>query len=177
MAVINFKTPLEISNDEVRVICSIKSQNWPYTMESQLSWWQKYTYKDDILVTLKGDDSTFGFLRLRQRLVKVSDFFLKAICLTEVCVDKKHQGRGVGRQLMDAAVTQVQKKDTQLGYLLCWDAQLGFYQACGWNNFNAVKIQSLDGHGTRALRTNERCMVYDPLGHLKGELLLIGDVF
>jgi GNAT superfamily N-acetyltransferase len=173
----SIRSPCETTWQEVGAICSIKSQYWPHSMESQLEWWKKYTDKDDVFITLANSGSILAFLRLRKRTVAVNGACLKALCATEVCVDEQHRGRGLGKQLLNAAATHIKSTGLSLAYLLCWDTQAAFYQACGWYRLTAPQIESSNGTVRRSLAANERCMVFDPQNRLCGPIVLFGDAF
>ncbi len=174
----NYKTPRDITQEEVRAICTIKDQSWPHSMESQLEWWKKYTAKNDVFVTLVNSGSILAFLRLRNRTVSVRGVCLGALCVTEVCVNERYQGQGLGMQLLDAAAAYVKKTNSSVAYLLCWDIQEPFYAACGWHRTDASpQIESASGQESRPLAKNERCMIFDPQNRLNGRIVLFGDVF
>jgi GNAT superfamily N-acetyltransferase len=170
-------SPFELSNDQIRAICVLKNQHWPYPIESQLYWWDKYTNKDDIFVRIFNNNSTMAFLRLRKRKASVGNKFLTVFCVTEVCVDKALQGKGIGRELMNEARMFIDKTEHCLAYLLCTNKQSNFYRACGWHQFISPIIKSTDGRESRELKVHERCMIYDPKMHINGKLILYGDVF
>ena len=177
MIVSNIQSPSEMTREEVSVICSIKEQYWPHSMESQLRWWERYTGEDDVFITLVNDRKILAFLRLRQSIILLDDERLSALCVTEVCVSKEYSGQGRGKQLLSATTTYINRKGINLAYLLCWSAQAAFYHACGWSQFIAVQIKSSSMHKTRTLAADEKCMVYDPRSLLNGQIILIGDQF
>lgn len=173
-----FRSPLDVTQTEVQAICALKNQSWPYSIESQLAWWEKNTAGDDLFVTLVRDGSILAFLRLRSRTISVSGTRLEVLCATEVCVDEAHQGQGLGARLMGAAAAQVEQTDASVAYLLCRDLQEPFYAACGWRRTDApLQIESPSGQGRRDLAENERCMTFDPQDRLNGPIVLFGDVF
>lgn len=173
----SYKTPRDITQEEVRAICAIKNQSWPHSLESQLEWWGKNTAADDVFVMLVCDGSILAFLRLRARALSVSDARLDALCVTEVCVHKLHRGQGLGTKLLDAAAAHIKKMNSGVAYLLCWDSQEAFYVSCGWRRLNSPHIKSSSGRETRSLASNERCMVFDLQNRLGGQIVLFGDVF
>jgi len=173
----HYLSPRDITQADVRAICTLKNQSWPHSMESQLAWWEKNTAADDLLVTLARDGSVLAFLRLRSRIVSVSGARLDALCATEVCVEKSHQGQGLGARLMGAAAAHIEQAISGVAYLLCRDVQEPFYAACGWRRTDApLQIESLAG-ARRPLAENERCMTFDPRNQLNGQVVLFGDVF
>lgn len=171
-------SPRDITQAEIQAICSLKNQSWPHSMESQLAWWEKNTGRDDQFVTLVRDGSILAFLRLRSRTVSVSGARLDVLCATEVCVEKSHQGQGLGALLMGAATARIEQTGSGTAYLLCRDVQEPFYAACGWRRTDApLQIESSSGGGRRPLAVNERCMTFDPYNRLNGQIVLFGDVF
>lgn len=171
-------SPRDITQAEIQAICTLKNQNWPHDMESQLAWWERNTAEDDVFVTLVRDGSLLAFLRLRSRTVSVSGARLDVLCATEVCVDEAHQGQGLGALLMGAAVARIEQTSPGVAYLLCRDVQEPFYAACGWRRTDApLQIESSSGRGRRPLAANERCMTFDPHNRLNGQIILFGDVF
>jgi len=173
----NYRTPRDITQEEIRAICAIKNQSWPHSMESQMEWWKKHTDKDDVFVTLANGSSILAFLRLRKRTVEVSGAWLDALCATEVCVDEQYRGRGLGKQLLDVAAAHIKSTGSGLAYLLCWETQVAFYHACGWRQITSPQIKSSNGRESRSLVANERCMVFDPQNRLNGQISLFGNVF
>jgi predicted N-acetyltransferase YhbS len=173
-----FQSPRDITQAEIRSICTLKNQSWSHSMESQLAWWEKNTADDDLFVMLVGVGSILAFLRLRSRTVLVSAAPLGTLCATEVCVEESHRGQGLGMRLMGAAATLIEQKSSGVAYLLCRDVQEPFYAACGWRRTDApLQIESSSGRERRSLATNERCMTFDPQNRLNGQLILFGDVF
>lgn len=172
-----FLSPRDITQADVRAICTLKNQSWPHSMESQLAWWEKNTAEDDLFVTLVRDGSVLAFLRLRSRTVSVSGARLDVLCATEVCVDESHQGQGLGARLMDVAVARIEQTGSAVGYLLCRDAQEPFYVACGWRRMDAPLQTESSAGARRPLAENERCMTFDPRNQLNGQVVLFGDVF
>lgn len=173
-----FLSPRDITQAEIQAICTLKNQSWPHSIESQLAWWGKNTAEDDLFVTLVRDGSILAFLRLRSRTVSASGAQLEVLCATEVCVDKAHQGQGLGALLMSAAAAQIGQTGARVGYLLCREVQEAFYVACGWRRTDApLQIESSSGRGRRPLAENERCMTFDPQNRLLGQIILFGDVF
>lgn len=167
----------DITQAEVSAICALKNQSWPHSLESQLAWWKKNTDDDDLFVTLEHDGSLLAFLRLRSRPVSVNGARLDALCATEVCVEKSHQGQGIGARLMGAAVARIEQTASDIGYLLCRDAEEPFYVACGWRRtYVPLLVESSTG-ARRPLAENERCMTFDPQQRLTGQIVLFGDGF
>jgi predicted N-acetyltransferase YhbS len=177
MIVPQFFSPCEITGVDIRVICALKNQSWPHSMESQLAWWEKNTAADDQLVTLAREGSIMAFLRLRSRSVSVNGARLNALCATEVCVEKSQRGQGLGARLMNLAVARIKQTNSALGYLLCRDIQEPFYAKCGWRRTDTpIQIESPAG-ARRLLAENERCMTVDPHHRLNGQVVVFGDVF
>lgn len=173
----NYLSPCDITQADVRAICTLKNQSWPHSMESQLAWWENKTAADDLFVTLAREGSILAFLRLRSRTVSVNGTRLDALCATEVCVEKSHRGQGLGARLMASAVARIEQTGSAIGYLLCRDAQEPFYAACGWRRTDApLQIESSAG-ARRPLAENERCMTFDPRNQLNGQVVLFGDAF
>lgn len=177
MIVSNIQSPLEITQEEVGVICSIKEQYWPHSMESQLEWWERHTGKEDVFITLVNNGSILAFLRLRKGSILVNGARLVALCATEVCVSKEYRGQGRGKQLLGAATMYMECASVNLAYLLCWSPQVAFYHACGWRQLGAPQIESSSTRERRALAADEKCMVFDPQSRLNGPIVLIGDQF
>lgn len=167
----------DITQGEIRAICTLKNQSWPHSIESQLAWWEKNTAADDLFVTLVSDGSILAFLRLRSRMVATRGVKIGALCATEVCVHELHQKRGLGKQLMRLAKAEIIKGGSGIGYLLCRDVQEPFYLACGWHRTDASPLVESSSGNRRSLHTDERCLILDPQRRLSGPLVLFGDVF
>ena len=177
MIVTRYFSPGEISEADILEICGLKNQSWPHSMESQIAWWERNTDSNDTLLMLKNEGVIQAFLRLRRRTVLVGNDRLHALCVTEVCVDRSHQGKGLGARLMNLAIARIKQLDKPIGYLLCRDSQELFYEACGWSRAGGdLQIESSLGV-RRSLADSERCMTIDPQQQLNGSVVLFGDVF
>ena len=177
MIVSNIQSLCQVTQEEVDIMCSIKEQYWPHSMESQLEWWERHTDKDDVFISLVNDGLILAFLRLRKGGVLSNGERLAALCVTEVCVSKEYRGQGRGKQLLVAATTYINRVGINLAYLLCWSSQVEFYRACDWDQVIAIQVKSSNSHKSRALTADERCMVYDPRSQLNGQVILLGDQF
>jgi len=177
MIVSNIQPLCQVTQEEVEVMCSIKEQYWPHSMESQLEWWERHTGKDDVFISLVNDGLILAFLRLRKGGVLSNGERLAALCVTEVCVSKEYRGQGRGKQLLGAATMHMECASINLAYLLCWSPQAAFYHACGWRQLSAPQIESSSTRESRALAADEKCMVFDPQSRLNGPIVLIGDQF
>ena len=87
MIVSNIQSLCQVTRKEVVVMCSIKEQYWPHSMESQLEWWERYTDKDDVFITLVNDGSILAFCgcakaaSCRMANVWLHYVLLKCVCL------------------------------------------------------------------------------------------------
>lgn len=167
----------DLTTDEILNICLLKNQSWPHSIDSQISWWKKNTSDSDLIVTLVDGLSVVAFLRLRERKISVDGNCMQAKCVTEVCVEKYMQRKGLGSELLEAAKNKIDESDLGIGFLLCSSTEEPFYKACRWVLLEA-QIQVESSSGTRRnLAINEKCMVQSLQVPERAKVILYGDVF
>ncbi|KLN58953.1 hypothetical protein WH96_20230 [Kiloniella spongiae] len=168
---------LELKDYEIHELCAIKEQHWPHSISEQRRWWHENSDCTDVIVRIYREKALIAFLRLREREVFSRDVPHPARCVTEVCVDQRVIGTGVGRFLMSEVVRYLDEEKIKIGYLLCTSGQEHFYAQCGWHLVPTVTIRK-DLLGEIQFLDEERCcFVYDPDGVVCETILLTGKVF
>lgn len=120
--------------DKIR-IATLKNQHWPYGIDSQLLWMEENIKMDDVHLLGEVDDGiapTLGaYITLSNLKVTIDGKCFDFIGAGGVCVDKRIQHSGFGKQLMNTADMYIREQGKP-GIFLCKDAVLGFYIKCGW---------------------------------------------
>ena len=125
----------DLSQRDLLRICELKNQHWPYGMESQTQWMQNNLQDADYhLLGLKEDeDRLTAYLTVTELTVERDGKSERMLGLGCVCVDKRIEHGGYGKQLVKAANAFIRSQQCE-GILLCKDSLVGFYQKCGWND-------------------------------------------
>ncbi|CAM8410610.1 Acetyltransferase (GNAT) domain containing protein [Candidatus Methylopumilus universalis] len=177
MLVPRYHQVFDLTLDEIFNICLLKNKIWQHTMESQLSWWKKNTSDSDHFITLVDGPSTVAFLRLRDREILVENSSYHAKCVTEVCVEKSMQRKGLGSILLKAAKNKIDESDSGIGFLICLSTEELFYKASGWSSLQAEIQLKSSGGIKRSLKNNEKCMVLNFEAPESANIVLCGDIF
>ena len=130
----NWKTiPHEnLTEADARRIAQLKDQHWTHGLDSQLRWIADNTREGDL--HLLGEDGVgrlVAYMTLFRVRVQLDEIPLSALGVGCVCVDKTALGRGLGKQLM-AAASHFIRDHEEIGFLLCKESLVGFYEKCGW---------------------------------------------
>ena len=170
---------ITISETDILEVCRLKNQFWPHALESQLKWWHNNTSTTDKFIIIRSNQTIVAFLRLRQGYIDSLDYARKpSICITEVCVHQQYQQRGLGRRLLDFAITYISSIGYNYAYLLCSESQEPFYTKSGFHTVtNPLSIVSMRNSHVRQLSPSERCMTWPPIDPSTSVLKIYGDTF
>ncbi|WP_224763650.1 GNAT family N-acetyltransferase [Salinibacterium sp. ZJ70] len=126
---------------------------------------QPYGYAPhDVHVIARRGDATVGHVGWARREIGVGERDVVIAGVGGVLVAGHARGRGLGEQLMSAAVASMRDAGgIQFGYLGCRDAVLPFYQSCGWTRVAAVE-RSLDREGRPSTDPAGQPLLVFPLG-------------
>lgn len=119
--------------EEVYSIASIKDEHWTFGINSQLMWMEKNVTAEDIHLMGIDEESSdlVAYLALIHVKVDINDVANQCLGLSNVCVDKKYEGKGIGSELvLQASRFIIERK--KKGILLCKDALIHFYNKNGW---------------------------------------------
>jgi predicted N-acetyltransferase YhbS len=89
------------------------------------------------VVVVRDGKSVIGMLRLMPRSLHVLGSTLSAGGLTNVCIHPDHHGRGLGRDLMEAALRILRERGFQVSVTIARRAVDGFYSRFGFLGIDA----------------------------------------
>ena len=90
-----------LSSEEIIDICTLKEQHWPLGIKKQLGHWFMLTNKEDKLIFIERRNKKIAFLRLKLRKIIINNSISKSYMVSELCVDKKFQRKGVGGKILN----------------------------------------------------------------------------
>lgn len=122
----------DINRAELEKIAFIKEQHWTHGLESQIKWIDKQFVGDDCHVILCQENEIMAYVGMNRVKCMIDgiEFFMWGI--GNVCVDKEHQGAGLGFEVMKS-VNDYLENTSQIGVLLCHDKLCKFYCKVGWH--------------------------------------------
>ena len=120
-------------SDDLRIkIAELKNQHWPYGIESQINWINNNTQANDYhLLGLDNNRVIRAYLTIVNVKISNGEKIEDAVGIGGVCVDKRIEHSGIGKQLVTVANTYIKKK-AKMGILLCKDMHIEFYKKCKW---------------------------------------------
>ena len=125
----------DLTEEELTAIAFLKDQHWTYGTESQINWIKNNIVSGD--THLLGTDPESGELRAYTTIVLLSAIIdgknETALGIGSVCVDKKIEHSGYGKQLVMQADGFIRQSGYR-GLLLCRDELTAFYKKCGWKS-------------------------------------------
>ena len=133
------KQVTELADILIRIVLSGASIGWMDTPEPMMAraYWLAAIRPDNVLVIATDDGHVVGSaqLELAQR-----ENGLHRAEVGKVLVHPEHQGRGVGRQLMDAVEQAARGRGRTLLHLDTdqTDISNAFYQRCGWTQAGTI---------------------------------------
>ena len=170
---------LKLPQCEIEKIVRLKNSIWPYSIESQISWWKKNSNDDDdYFYFYFPGGKIIAFLRISNRNIIVGETNFLANCISEVCVDKSIQKKGIGLDLISYAVSIISNKNKNIIFLLCRTSEEGFYSACGFKKIQGeIKIRN-SNIKERGLEPDEVFMCKNYFNVKKNtKIVLIGNLF
>ena len=121
----------DITQQELDEVIAIKSKQWQYNYEQQLSWINKNIKESDIHLLLLLDNNIVAYLNLIDIDVEINENFIKGYGVGNVCAIEK--GKGFGFEIMKEANSYI--LDSQkVGLLFCKQPLLRFYKSLNWND-------------------------------------------
>jgi len=140
-------------------IIALKSQHWPYPIESQIKWFgQNVLATDKHVLGWKGD-VLVGYLRMVPADGMQERKAVQLAIIDTVCIARDHHRQSLGLELMTAANHAIQLA-SRVGLLACAPDLLPFYKRCNWTLFPspvqaAAEMRALLPEGNVLL-------IYDP---------------
>lgn len=128
-----------MSLPELKQVCAVKSQRWPYSMKDCLGWMEFNLKDDDLHIMMKELNAARGYCNLVKIEVLINDVNEKMLGLGSVCTSES--SRGYGTLLMNE-VNKVLLENQSQGLLFCKDELVPYYQKFSWEQVPADKIQT-----------------------------------
>lgn len=122
-----------LSDFELNRIIELKDQIWVHGFEKQVAWMKQNVSENDFHVLLENENNLIAYAQLIQIDFLINNKQLKGLGISNVCAIEK--GKGVGKSLMNAVNTKLEKSKMQ-GLLFCQLKNVEFYKKCGWQNLN-----------------------------------------
>ncbi|MCQ2496154.1 MAG: GNAT family N-acetyltransferase [Lachnospiraceae bacterium] len=119
---------------ELIQIATIKDQHWIHGISSQIKWIEENIDDQDIHLMGINNDSKeiIAYMALMNVIVEINTFSFSLLGLSNVCVDNRFAGKGLGSQLVNQANKYIVENQKN-GILLCKDSLLSFYDKNGWS--------------------------------------------
>lgn len=142
-----FKKNKELSNDERKEIIRLKQEHWNYNYSQQLVWLKQNLLPDDVhlMAYIYNENSEnkqkylVAYMNIVQITVTIDDQIFYMLGIGNVCVAKRFEHQGCGRQLIEMANSYLDK-NRSIGVLLCKSSLVDFYKKIGWVTFENVEI-------------------------------------
>lgn len=151
----NFIKNSQLTDSEIQNICTLKSEHWPYNLESQKAWMSENFTENDIHLVLYKEEILIGYLSLKLFKMKDSlDKDISALGLGSVCVKQSEKGKNFGLLLMYLANFYLHSEYV-MGVLLCKKELVAFYQKCGWKLFDGTITFNSHAYSSYLLTTKE----------------------
>ena len=105
-----------LSDFELNRIIELKDQIWVHGFEKQVAWMKQNVSENDFHVLLENENNLIAYAQLVQIDFLINNKQLKGLGISNVCAIEK--GKGVGKSLMNAVNTKLEKSKMQ-GLLFC----------------------------------------------------------
>lgn len=119
----------------MKEICSLKNEEWKYSLKSQLIWFRQNIQKNDICNLLKNKGKIIGLTIFRKRTYKIRLKKEKYLLFDTLIISKKFRKKKLSPLLM-ALNTFVILDHNLLSLLICDDRLVKFYEKFGWSKIN-----------------------------------------
>jgi hypothetical protein len=138
---------INISNNSIKNIAKLKSQEWKYTINIQKKWIKKNVQPNDIHNMLFINKKLIGYTLLRKRILnfickKNKDkkyFYLDTLILDKKYRKEKFNHKTYGEILMTYN-NKIIKKHKYISLLRCHNHMIKFYKKFNWIKANSKKI-------------------------------------
>ena len=126
----------KINNDLLNSIILLKKSHWNFSYTSQLSWFKKNSFKNDIHFLLFLKKELIGYVHLGKRTYfttskKNITIKSKYILFRNLIINKKYRNTGVGSKIM-LSVNNYLKKIKKRSFLICKKKAINFYKKNSW---------------------------------------------
>ena len=165
----------QLKKEEIINICKLKNQHWPMDLKKQIISWFILTHKNDKLLSISFKENTVAFLRLKLRKIIANKKVFDSYTLSEVCIDKEFQGKGLGTKIIKKSQDIIMQKKIP-GYLLCESNLINFYKKLGWKNIKNIKTVEKVNAEEKNLNHKKTCFFYNLLSNYDN-IKLVGKMF
>ena len=114
---------------------------------------------------------------MRENIMLLNKQDLKVKTITEVCIDKSFQKKGLGKILIKNASTYISNLVNPIGFLICDIRLKDFYLSCGWKKITNVKISKTLGERCYPIDPKQNIFFYDPKNVIRGNIIVSGNNF
>tara|TARA_B100000780_G_C20965869_1_gene385608 strand:+ start:149 stop:673 length:525 start_codon:yes stop_codon:yes gene_type:complete len=126
----------KINNDLLNSIILLKKSHWNFSYASQLSWFKKNSFKNDIHFLFFLKKELIGYVHLGKRTYfttseKKITIKSKYILFRSLIINKKYQNTGIGSKIM-LSVNNYLKKIKKRSFLICKKKVINFYKKNSW---------------------------------------------
>ncbi len=120
-------------------IAELKEQHWKYGIDSQLQWMHLNIKNDDYhILGLDEQNQILAYATIVCINVLIDGRKNNYYGLGCVCIDKRIEGQGYGKKLIENANIFLQHND-KIGFLLCKESLVSFYKKCNWKEVSYSK--------------------------------------
>ena len=138
----------KINKDLLNSIILLKKSHWNFSYTSQLSWFNKNSFKNDIHFLFFLKKELMGYVHLGERTHLITNKKnitkkSKYILFRNLIINKKYRNRGIGSKIM-LSVNNYLKKIKKKSFLICKKKVINFYKKNGWLNIEKKKFRIID---------------------------------
>ncbi len=141
-------------------IARLKQQWWPYPLESQTAYLKNLPPSEQHILGLV-DEGIVSYLRLTRRVARAKGKSFQVAGISTVCTDKKHQKKGLGREVVLAVTDLVDCKQFDFALLQSSKEFVEFYLKCGFRE-TSIRFYSLDKKQSQLAVFQEPCVMMYP---------------
>ena len=131
---VKFIKNINLSDNQLMNVCSIKSVFGDYPLESQLNWISNNILPNDVHILVYQDSSLIAYANIIETSMILNGGEIDTLGVGNVCV--KTKSKGMGAFLMDE-INNFLKLENKIGLLFCKENLIPFYHKAGWNMVNA----------------------------------------
>jgi len=135
----------KLSKNQILSICLLKDSFWKFGMKSQLNWFKKNVYPNDINNLVYHDDKIIGYTLLRKLKVFLKDQnkskTINYFWFDTLILEKKYRGHNLSKKLM-LLNSKMIKKNKLVSFLFCKKGLINFYKKNNWYIFDKKKMNN-----------------------------------
>ena len=139
-----------LSKADIINIIKLKKSHWNHSIPSQIKWFKKNSFKNDLHFQLFKDKKLIGYVHLGLRLVNYNSKKIKYILFRNLIIKKIERKNNYSTMIM-LKVNKYIKKNKKIGFLLCKKHVTKFYNKYKWNILNKKSSTVID-HNIKNMR-------------------------